>query len=65
MIAALQRLFGFCRHPAMYREHRELDGRLVMHFVCPCGFARPVIERTAEEYAQLDRRVRPAGARRV
>jgi hypothetical protein len=64
MIARLQRLFGFCQHGDLYREHREIGGRLVACFVCPCGFVRPVIERTDEEYAHLDRVAAPARSRR-
>jgi hypothetical protein len=64
MLATLQRLFRLCRHRAMYREHRELHGRPVMHFVCDCGYAVPVVKRTEDEVLQLDRRA-PARPGRV
>lgn len=65
MIAFLLRLLGLCRHGAMYLEHRELAGRRVMHYVCDCGHAEPVLQRSAEEYTHLEQYARPAGTRRV
>lgn len=65
MFAALQRLFGLCRHDAMWREHRELDGRQVVYFVCDCGYAVPVLERTDEEYAALQKIAPPTRSGRV
>jgi hypothetical protein len=65
MMTTLLRWLGVCQHRDMYREHREVGGRVVACFVCPCGFVRAVIERTDEEYAHLDRVAAPARSRRV
>lgn len=50
MIAALLQLIGFCRHRAMWREHREVEGRLVACYVCDCGHVQPIVKRTADEH---------------
>lgn len=65
MIAMLLRLIGICRHDAMYREHREIRGRVVACFVCPCGRVVPVLERTADEHIDLVQKSWPARPGRV
>ena len=60
MFVLLRRLFGWCPHREMVCEHRELYGRPVMFYVCDCGYAVPVVNRTEEEIAAL-----PARPRRI
>ena len=43
----------FCSHRTTYRERRPLHGVKVLHWVCEhCGFAEPVVQRTAKEHRQ-------------
>jgi len=65
MFAALQRLFGLCRHDAMWREHRELEGRQVVFFVCRCGYVTPVLWRTPDEHLDLVEKRSPTRPGRV
>ena len=61
MLAALWRLVGVCSHRAMYREHREIEGRVVACYVCDCGHVQPIVQRTPDEHLKAF----PARARRV
>ena len=65
MLTALLRLVGWCQHRELYREHREIAGRVVACYCCVCGFATPVLKRTDEEYAHLERIASPARPGRV
>jgi len=45
----------------MYREHREIEGRVVACYVCDCGHVQPIVQRTPDEHLKAF----PARARRV
>jgi hypothetical protein len=65
MIVALTRLFGWCRHREMYREHREVEGRIIACYVCDCGHVEPILKRTPDEHINVMQKSRPARPGRV